>query len=43
MFQVADAMCKRRSVEFTETDKEIILQVFEQTKKYRFWEKPVNA
>jgi UDP-N-acetylglucosamine diphosphorylase/glucosamine-1-phosphate N-acetyltransferase len=43
MFQVAEAMCKRRNVEFTETDKEIILHVFEQTRKFRFWEKPNNA
>ncbi len=35
MFQVAEAMCKRRGVDFTEIDKEIILNVFEQTKKYR--------
>jgi hypothetical protein len=43
MFQVADAMCKRRTVEFTDIEKEIILHVYEETQKFRFWEKPMNA
>ena len=32
-------MCKRRNIAFDETDKEIMKAVFEQTAKFRFWEK----
>lgn len=38
-FKTAEAMCSRRNIEFTETDKEIITEVFNQSQKYRFWEK----
>lgn len=38
-YKTAEAMCARRKVAFTETDKEIMKAVFEQTAKYRVWEK----
>ena len=38
-FKTAEAMCSRRNIEFTETDKEIITEVYNQSQKYRFWEK----
>jgi UDP-N-acetylglucosamine diphosphorylase/glucosamine-1-phosphate N-acetyltransferase len=38
-FKTAEAMCSRRNIEFTEIDKGILTEVFEQTKKFRFWEK----
>jgi len=37
-FITAAAMCSRRNVEFTETDKEIITEVYHHSQKYRFWE-----
>ncbi len=37
-FKTAEAMCSRRNIEFTETDKEILTEVFNQSQKYRFWE-----
>jgi len=39
MYQVAEAMCARRNVQFTDIDKEIINEIFRQTSRYRFWEK----
>jgi UDP-N-acetylglucosamine diphosphorylase/glucosamine-1-phosphate N-acetyltransferase len=41
-YKTAEAMCKRRNVAFTEVDKEIYKTIFEQSKKYRFWETQVN-
>lgn len=38
-YKTAEAMCKRRNIAFDETDKEIMKAVFEQTAKFRFWEK----
>ena len=38
-FKTAEAVCSRRNIEFTETDKEILTEVFNQSQKYRFWEK----
>ena len=38
-YKTAEAMCARRKVDFTEADKDILKNVFEQTAKYRFWEK----
>jgi UDP-N-acetylglucosamine diphosphorylase/glucosamine-1-phosphate N-acetyltransferase len=37
-YKTAEAMCNRRNVAFTEVDKEIFKAIFEQSKKYRFWE-----
>ena len=39
MYQVAEAMCSRRNVIFSDIDKALILEVFNQSAKYRFWEK----
>jgi UDP-N-acetylglucosamine diphosphorylase/glucosamine-1-phosphate N-acetyltransferase len=38
-YKTAEAMCSRRNVVFDQTDKAIIQHVFEQTQRYRFWEK----
>lgn len=38
-YKMAEAMCARRNVAFTEDDREIIKEVFNQTAKFRFWEK----
>ena len=38
-YKMAEAMCARRNVAFTEEDKLIIQEVFTQTEKFRFWEK----
>ncbi len=38
-YVTADAMCARRNVEFGEVDKEIMKTVYEESAKYRFWEK----
>ncbi|MEI6507637.1 MAG: GlmU family protein [Bacteroidota bacterium] len=37
-FKTAEAMCSRRNIEFTQTDKEILTEVFNQSQKFRFWE-----
>ncbi|OYU97161.1 MAG: glucose-1-phosphate thymidylyltransferase [Bacteroidetes bacterium B1(2017)] len=37
-YKTAEAVYKRRSVPFTEIDKAILKEVFEQSKPYRFWE-----
>ena len=37
-YKTAEAVYKRRDVPFTEADKSILREVFNQTKKYRFWE-----
>lgn len=41
-YKTAEAMCKRRNVAFTEEDKAIYKYIFEQSKKYRFWETQSN-
>lgn len=41
-FQVAEAMCARRNVTFGEMDKAILKEVYEQSKKFRYWEQAVN-
>lgn len=41
-YKTAEAMCKRRNVEFTDTDKAIFKEIFDQSKKYRFWETQGN-
>ena len=38
-FKMAEAMCARRQIEFSETDREIIMHIFEETRKFRYWEK----
>jgi len=38
-YEVADAVMKRRGIEFSEIEKEIIDKVFELTAQYRTWEK----
>ncbi len=38
-YVTATAMCSRRNIEFTTTDKEILKAVYEQTAKFRYWEK----
>lgn len=38
-YKTAEAMCARRKVAFTQLDKDILKHVFEQTAKFRFWEK----
>ena len=38
-YKTAEAMCARRNIVFTDEDKAITKHVFEQTAKYRFWEK----
>lgn len=38
-YKTAEAMCARRNIVFTDEDKAIIKHVFEQTAKFRFWEK----
>ena len=42
-YKTAEAMCKRRNIEFSELDKAIFKEIFDQSKKYRFWETPVNT
>ncbi len=37
-YKTAEAVYKRRNVEFSSTDKELLKAVFEQSAKYRFWE-----
>jgi UDP-N-acetylglucosamine diphosphorylase/glucosamine-1-phosphate N-acetyltransferase len=37
-YKTAEAVYKRRNVPFTEEDKAILEEVFENSKKYRFWE-----
>ena len=37
-FKTAEVVYKRRNVPFTETEKNILSVVFEQSKTYRFWE-----
>jgi len=39
---MAIAMCKRRNIAFTEVDNAIMVEVFEQSKKFRFWETQNN-
>jgi hypothetical protein len=39
--EVAIAVMKRRGLEYDEVEKEIIQKVFELTKHYRIWEKPI--
>lgn len=39
MYQVAEAMCSRRNVSFTEDDRKIVDEVFKLTSRYRYWEK----
>jgi hypothetical protein len=41
-YKMAVAMCKRRNVAFTEVDNAIMVEVFEQSKKFRFWESQNN-
>lgn len=36
--KTAEAMCKRRNIAYTNTDKKIAEHIFYQTAKYRFWE-----
>lgn len=38
-YKTAEAMCARRGIEFTNDDRLILQHVFEQTTKFRFWEK----
>ncbi len=38
MFQVAEAMCSRRNVSFTDTDRKIMEHLFADSAKHRFWE-----
>ena len=38
-YKTAEAMCALRNIVFTDEDKAITKHVFEQTAKYRFWEK----
>ncbi len=38
-FTTAEMVCKRRNVSFDGTEKNILSAVFDETKKYRFWEK----
>ncbi|MCH8330631.1 MAG: glucose-1-phosphate thymidylyltransferase, partial [Bacteroidetes bacterium] len=38
-FEVASLVMERRNHKFTEVDENILLHVFEQTAKYRNWEK----
>ena len=38
-YKTAEAMCARRNIVFTDEDKAITKHVFEQTAKFRFWEK----
>lgn len=38
-FQTATAMCARRGVEFGDTDKAILQAVYDDSAKFRFWEK----
>lgn len=38
-YKMAEAMCARRNVAFTNEDRQIIEEVFAQTAKFRFWEK----
>ncbi len=37
-FKTAEAVYKRRSVPFTDIDKDILTHVYNQSKKFRFWE-----
>jgi UDP-N-acetylglucosamine diphosphorylase/glucosamine-1-phosphate N-acetyltransferase len=38
-FQTAEVMCARRGIEFNDIEKNIFKSVFEESAKYRFWEK----
>ncbi len=40
-YKTAEAVYARRNVPFTDIDKEILKAVYDQSAKYRFWEKPV--
>ena len=42
-FEVAEVVMKRRNKEFTETEKNILNKVFEDTSKHRRWEKKVES
>jgi len=37
-FKTAEAVCKRRNIELSEIDRNILKHIFEQSKTYRFWE-----
>jgi UDP-N-acetylglucosamine diphosphorylase/glucosamine-1-phosphate N-acetyltransferase len=37
-YKTAEAVCKRRNIVLSEVDKEILKNIFEQSKKHRFWE-----
>jgi UDP-N-acetylglucosamine diphosphorylase/glucosamine-1-phosphate N-acetyltransferase len=37
-FKTAEAVCKRRNIELSEVDRNILKHIFEQSKTYRFWE-----
>lgn len=37
-YKTAEAVCKRRNIELSETDKKILQHIFEESKTYRFWE-----
>ncbi|MCA0426032.1 MAG: GlmU family protein [Bacteroidetes bacterium] len=37
-YKTAEAMCKRRNIEFDDTDKAIYKSIFEETAQYRNWE-----
>ncbi|MCG9880007.1 MAG: GlmU family protein [Bacteroidia bacterium] len=37
-FKTAEAVCKRRNIELSEADRNILKHVFEESKTYRFWE-----
>lgn len=41
-FITAEAMCARRGVVFTEEDRSIMKAVYEESAKYRFWEKSTS-
>ncbi|MES2691659.1 MAG: glucose-1-phosphate thymidylyltransferase, partial [Bacteroidota bacterium] len=38
-YKTAEAMCSRRGIEFDETEKSILKAVYEESAKFRFWEK----
>lgn len=38
-FNTASAVYNRRNLDLSETDRDILKEVFEETRKYRFWEK----
>jgi hypothetical protein len=37
-YKTAEAMCKRRNIEFGEIDKKLFEKIFEMTSENRFWE-----